>query len=123
MKKMLLTILSLGLSLNTLAAGYVCTSPNYFDDETTINVYQKTTNGYLDIERGETFNVRENEHLISMSYNTLNEDYGAGISAVIINKDEMKFIKSVTVFLVPLNPSLPSIYETQHTSGECVYVN
>jgi hypothetical protein len=122
-KLLLLLLLSLGLSLSSYAGGYVCTSPSYFDDGTTINVYEKTSNGYLDIERGEMFNVRENEHLISMSYNTLNEDYGAGISAVIINKDEMKFIKSVTVFLVPLNPSVPSIYETQHTSGECVYVN
>ena len=122
-KLLLLLLLSLGLSLSSYAGNYICTSPNYFDDGTTINVYQKTSNGYLDKERGEMFNVNENEHLISMSYNTVTEDYGAGISAVIINKNKMKFIKSATVFLVPLNPSLPSIYDTQHSSGECVYVD
>ena len=104
MKKLLLTLLlSLGLSLSSYAGGYVCTSPSYFDDGTTINVYEKTSNGYLDKERGEMFNVRENEHLLSMSYNTLDEDYGAGIMAVVINKSEMKFIKSMTFFLKPLS--------------------
>ena len=121
MKKMLLTILSLGLSLNTLAAGYVCTSPSFFDDGTTINVYQKTSNGYLDKERGEMFNVRENEHLLSMSYNTLDEDYGAGIMAVVINKSEMKFIKSMTFFLKPYDP--PSVYGSDYRIGECGYVD
>ena len=123
MKKILLYAIFLGLSLSSYAGGYVCTSPSFFDDSTTINVYQKTSNGYLDKERGEMFNVRENEHLLSMSYNTLNEDYGAGVVGVIINKSEMKFIKSATFFLVPLNPSLPSIYDAQHRTGECAYVD
>ena len=123
MKKLLLSIIFLGLCLSSYAGGYVCTSPSFFDDSSTINVYQKTSNGYLDKERGEMFNVRENEYLLSMSYNTLNEDYGAGVVGVIINKSEMKFIKSATFFLVPLNPSLPSIYDTQHRTGECAYVD
>ena len=121
MKKQLLSIIFLGLSSSSYAAGYVCTSPSFFDDSTTINVYQKTSNGYLDKERGDMFNVRENEHLLSMSYNTLDEDYGAGIMAVVINKSEMKFIKSMTFFLKPYDP--PTVYGSDYRTGECVYVD
>ena len=121
MKKILLCGIFLGLSLSSYAGGYVCTSPSFFDDSTTINVYQKTSNGYLDKERGEMFNVRENEHLLSMSYNTLNEAYGAGVLGVVINKSEMKFVKSQTFFLKPYDP--PTVYGSDYRTGECVYVD
>ena len=120
-KLLLLLLLSLGLSLSSYAGGYVCTSPSYFDEGTTINVYEKTSNGYLDKERGEMFNVKENEHLLSMSYNTLDEDYGAGIVGVVINKNQMKFIKSMTFFLEPYDP--PSIYDVDYRTGKCVYID
>ena len=119
MKKILLTILSLGLSLNSYAGSYVCTSMSYFDEEDFTNVYEKTNTGYIDAQSGEILNVKENEHFLAMSYNDITDDFAAGVVVAIINKDKMTFIKSMTS-AIELSPP---VYEAQHRAGKCIYVN
>ena len=119
LKKLLLTILVLSLSLSSYAGSYVCTSTSYFDEEDFTNVYEKTNTGYIDAQTREVFNVNENEHFLAMSYNGITEDFAAGVVVAIINKDKMTFIKSMTS-AIELSPP---VYEADYRAGKCIYVN
>jgi len=119
MNKILLTILLLGFSHSSFAGSYVCTSTSYFDESDSTNVYEKTNTGYLDAQSGEVLNVKENEHFLAMSYNSVTDDFAAGVVVAIINKDKMTFIKSMTN-AIELSPS---VYEAKYRAGKCIYVN
>jgi hypothetical protein len=118
-KLLLLLLLSLGLSLSAYAGSYVCTSTSYFDEGDWTNVYEKTNTGYLDAQSGEVLNVKENEHFLAMSYNSVTDDFAAGVVVAIINKDKMTFIKSMTN-AIELSPP---VYEAEYRAGKCVYVD
>jgi hypothetical protein len=118
MKKLLITILFFGLSLSSYAGSYVCTSTSYFDEEDFTNVYEKSNTGYLDAQSGEVLNVKENEHFLAMSYNSVTDDFAAGVVVAIINKDKMTFIKSMTN-AIELSPP---VYEAEYRAGKCIYV-
>ena len=119
MRKLLITILFFGLSLSSYAGSYVCTSTSYFDEGDWTNVYEKTNTGYLDAQSGEVLNVKENEHFLAMSYNSVTDDFAAGVVVAIINKDKMTFIKSMTN-AIELSPP---VYKAEYRAGKCIYVN
>jgi len=118
-KLLLLLLLSLGLSVNSYAESYVCTSTSYFDEGSWTNVYEKTSTGYLDAQSGEILNVKENDHFLAMSYSDITDDFAAGTVVAIINKDKMTFIKSMTN-AIELSPP---VYEAQYRNGKCIYVD
>ena len=119
MKKLLLTILVLSLSLSSYGGSYVCTSTSYFDEEDFTNVYEKTNTGYIDAQTREVFNVNENEHFLAMSNNSVYDDTAAGVIVAIINKNKMTFIKSMTTAI----ELMPPVYKAEYRTGKCIYVN
>ena len=119
MKKLLSAILFFSLSLSSYAGSYDCTSTSYFDEGDWTDVYEKTDTGFLDAQSGEVLNVKENEHFLAMSYNSVTDDFAAGVVVAIINKDKMTFIKSMTN-AIELSPP---VYEAKYRTGKCIYVN
>ena len=119
LKKLLLTILVLSLSLSSYAGSYVCTSTSYFDEEDFTNVYEKTNTGYIDAQTREVFKVNENEHFLAMSNNSVYDDLSAGVIVAIINKNKMTFIKSMTTAI----ELMPPVYKAEYRTGKCIYVN
>ena len=115
-KLLLLLLLSLGLSVNSYAGSYVCTSTSYFDEGSFTNVYKEIHNGYLDAQSGEILNVKENDHFLAMSYSDITDDFAAGTVVAIINKDKMTFIKSMTN-AIELSPP---VYQATYRNGKCI---
>ena len=117
MKKLLL-LFSLMLSFNSYGETYVCAFTCYLSDENCQSVYKRVGDGFTDVQNGDLLNLTENETYLSMSNNSA-EEMHAGVSVVIINKNTLKFMKSLTSLI----DAEPPIYSNQTRDGKCVLVD
>ena len=122
MKKLLVLLFSILLSFNSYGETYVCAFTCYGGgSETCQTAYKRINNGFLYVDGGDLFNLKENDKFLSLSNNsTSGGSESAGVSVVVINKDNLNFITSRTQLL-----DVPDEQYLSHgvRKGSCIVVD
>ena len=122
MKKILILLFSLLISVNSLSETYVCAFTCYTSTTEICQMsYKRINNSFVSNPGEKLFNLKENNKFISLSENSINSSgEGAGVSVAIINKKDLSFITSRTQLI----DDLPSRYKRNLArEGNCILVN